>query len=389
MIDIERIRSDCPACQQLIHFNNAGCSLSPTPVNEAILAHLKLEQQLGGYEAAELASNSIDNFYGAFGKLLNCSPGEIAYVENATRAWDMALHSIRFASGDQILTGEMEYASNYLELLHLARQKNVEIKLVPTDASGCIDLDQLENTISARTRLIALTHIASQRGDIQPAVEVGQIARTNKVVFLLDACQSAGQLPLDVSELGCDMLCGTGRKYLRGPRGTGFLYINKDRLEELEPVFIDLHSAEWTDAGNYSLRADARRFENWEQFIAGKIGLGVAVNYALEIELPFIRSRIEELVTHFRNRASAVQGIRILEQSSAPSGIITFIKQGASANVLQKKFRSNKMNISVSKQANAQLDLGRNKLGDINRVSLHYYNTAQEIDQFIELLGTL
>jgi selenocysteine lyase/cysteine desulfurase len=185
------------------------------------------------------------------------------------------------------------------------------------------------------------------------------------------------------------MLCGTGRKYLRGPRGTGFLYINKDRLEELEPVFIDLHSAQWTDAGNYSLRADARRFENWEQFIAGKIGLGVAVNYALEIELPFIRSRIEELVTHFRNRASAVQGIRILEQSSAPSGIITFIKQGASANVLQKKFRSNKMNISVSKQANAQLDLGRNKLGDINRVSLHYYNTAQEIDQFIELLGTL
>ena len=185
------------------------------------------------------------------------------------------------------------------------------------------------------------------------------------------------------------MLCGTGRKYLRGPRGTGFLYVNKNRLEELDPVFIDLHSAQWTDTDNYSIRADARRFENWEQFIAGKIGLGVAVDYALEVGLPAIRSRIEELVAHFRNRVNTVAGIKILELSDAPSGIITFAKQGESASALREKFRSNKMNISVSKQANAQLDLGRDKVGDINRVSLHYYNTAEEIDQFTELLGTL
>ncbi len=386
MLDIQALRAETPAVSERIHFNNAGCSLTPRPVQEALLAHLALEQTIGGYEAVQERVVQLENFYTAFASLLHCQADEIAFVENATRAWDLALSAIPLKPGDQIMTSDMEYASNYLQLLHLSRRKGVEIITVPTDGQGLVDLDAMRAALTSRSRLVALTHIGSQRGDIQLAAEVGDFARDHDLWYLLDACQSAGQLPLNVDEIGCHMLCGTGRKYLRGPRGTGFLYVKLQRLPELEPEFIDLHAAEWVEEGSFRLRSNARRFENWERFVAGQAALAAAVDYANRLDLTLIQQRIEMLAKTLHQALRDTGRIALNERSTRLSGIVTFSKSGEDAKTLHARLLQAGINTSVVKMQNARLDLGRHGQGDINRASLHYFNTEEEIEQFVDAL---
>lgn len=386
MLDINLIRQQCARCNSLIHFNNAGCALSPDIVTETVLAHLRREQELGGYEAAQAAQEQIEAFYPAMAKLLHCKPEEIAFIENATRAWDQALYAIEFRPGDQILTCRSEYASNYLGLLHLARQKQLEVVVVENGSDGLVDLDQLEQAITSSTRLIALTHIASQRGDIQPAQEIGDIAHQHGLLYLLDACQSAGQVDLDVGAIGCDFLCGTGRKYLRGPRGTGFLFVNSNRLAELNPIFVDLHAATWHDRDSFQWRDDARRFENWERFVAGMIGLGMAVNYATAIGLPAIQARVQDLANSLAGALASLPGITVHERSAQRSGIVTCSKDGESAIDLQQRLQARGINTSVSRQANARLDLEPEGVDAVLRASVHYYNSELEIERFVDAI---
>lgn len=386
-MNIEKLREDTPACTQLIHFNNAGAALAPKQVTDAVLTHLANEQRLGGYEAANKAEAQIDHFYDAFARLLHCDASEIAYAENATHAWNGLFNAIPYKAGDTILTGQSEYASNYLAMLHLAKRQGVKIEVIPNDANGTIDLERLEAAIHSRVKLIALTHVPSQSGVIHPAAEVGKLARTNNILYLLDACQSAGQIDLDVEALGCDMLTGTGRKYLRGPRGTGFLYLRKASMSKLDPVWIDLHSASWISANQYELRPDARRFENWECFVAGKIGLGVAVDYALRLGMPAIEARIGELAAALREGLSAITGVRLHERGKQLSGIVTFSKEDIEAATLQESLRAQGINTSVARLASNQLDLPQRGLQDINRASVHYYNTVEEITRFCQAIA--
>ena len=388
-IDIRTLREDTPACARLIHFNNAGAALAPAAVTEAVLRHLAQEQYLGGYEAAIVAAGQINNFYNAFAKLLACDPSELAYAENATHAWNSLFNAIPFTAGDTILTGQSEYASNFLALLHMARRQGVKIKVIPNDSTGTIDLERLEAAIDSRVKLIALTHVPSQSGVVHPAAQVGILARSHNILYLLDACQSAGQIDLDVGALDCDMLTGTGRKYLRGPRGTGFLYIRKASMQQLEPAWIDLHSALWTSADSYKFRDDAKRFENWECYVAGKIGLGVAVDYALNIGMPVIEARVRELGATLRERLGAIDGVHVHEQGENLSGIVTFGKQGVSAAAMQHGLCAKGINSSVARLASNQLDFVQRGLSDINRASVHYYNTHEEIARFAHVVQQL
>ena len=386
-IDLKRIRAETPGCEAVLHFNNAGASLPPQPVYQAVTDHLKLESRMGGYEAQAHAQEKLQRFYQAFACLLNCDPEEIAFIENATRAWDMVFYAIPFKPGDRILTAQAEYASNYLAFLQVAKRKDIKIDVVPNDASGQISLDALEEMIDEDVKLIAITHVPTQGGLINPAEAVGQIARKYNILYLLDACQSVGQMPIDVKQIKCDMLSGTGRKYLRGPRGTGFLFVRRSLIELLEPPFIDLHAATWIDKDQFEIRNDARRFENWESYIAGRIGLATAVDYALEIGLEAIQERVQYLAALLRNRLSEFAGIVVRDLGQHRCGIVTFTKEDESASALKQRLASHQINISVSPARYARLDLDSRGISELARASVHYFNTEAEIDRFCTKLS--
>lgn len=386
-IDIEHIRKETPGCADVLHFNNAGASLQPRIVYQAVTDHLKLESRIGGYEAEAQAQEKMNRFYQAFAGLLNCEPEEIAFVENATRAWDMVFYAIPFNPGDRILTAQAEYASNYLAFLQVAKRKNVKIDVVPNDASGQLSLDALEQMIDDDVKLIAITHVPTQGGLINPAEAVGQIARKYKILYLLDACQSVGQMPIDVKKIKCDMLSGTGRKYLRGPRGTGFLFIRRSLIEQLEPPFIDLHAATWTHENQFEIRNDAKRFENWESYIAGRIGLATAVDYALAIGLATIQERVQYLAAMLRDQLSELYGVVVRDLGRHRCGIVTFTKENESASDIKQRLASHKINISITPARYARLDLDSRGIKEIARASVHYFNTEAEIDRFCSILS--
>jgi cysteine desulfurase / selenocysteine lyase len=387
MLDIARLRADTPVCEGLIHFNNAGASLMPAPVYDALIGHLALERDIGGYEAAARAAPALTAFNTEFAALLGCDPSEIAYVENATRGWDMAFYALPLTEGDRILTHGSEYASNYLAFLQQARRRGLQIEVVPSDPTGQIDVAAMEAMITPRTRLVAITHVPSQSGLVNPVEAVGAVARKHGLLYLLDACQSAGQIDLDVTRIGCHVLTGTGRKFLRGPRGTGFLYVTKDLIDRLDPPFIDLHSAEWTGPDTYAFADGAKRFENWEQNVAGKIGLAAAVAYARRIGLPAIEARVTALAATLRTALTSVPGITVHDPGARRCGIVTLLSDRETPETMQPRLRAIGINTSVTPSSYARLDLPRRGLASLLRASVHYYNTEDEIARFCAAVG--
>ena len=384
--NIEKLREETPGCKNVLHFNNAGAALPPLPVVASIKNHFDLEAAIGGYEAASAAYEQSQKIYHAASKLIHCTPDEIAFVENATRAWDMAFYSFKFKKGDRILTGQCEYASNYLAFLHAAKHTGVRITVINNDDSGQLDITDLNNQLDDDVKLIAITHVPTQGGLINPAAEIGKIAKQAQIPYLLDATQSIGQMPVDVQALHCDFLCATGRKYLRGPRGTGFLYVRKEMIEQCDPPFIDLHSARWVTDNDYQLQANALRFETWEQNIAAKIGLGTAIEYAMAVGLPPIWERIQYLASLFRDQLAKIPGIQLQDLGHNVCGIVSFIYEGHSPAEVQKKLSAHKINVSVSLEEYARLDLAKRNLSSVVRASLHYYNNEEEIERFCNTL---
>ncbi len=388
-LDVARARAETPGCAFVTHLNNAGAALMPRPVLDATVAHLELEARIGGYEAAEQRNESVEHAYDAAAQLLGCERDEIAFVENATRAWDMAFYGIPFQPGDRILTARAEYASNYIAYLQVAHKTGAVVEAIPDDDHGQLSVEALHDMMDERVKLIAMTHVPTSGGLVNPAAEVGKVAREAGVLYLLDACQSVGQMPLDVEEIGCDLLSATGRKYLRGPRATGFLYVRRSVLERLEPPFLDLHAATWTAPDRYEPRPDARRFENWETHYAGKIGLGVAIDYALAWGLEAIEARVTALAETLRARLGALAGVTVRDTGLRRCGIVTFTAEGHDPETLRLALAARHINVSVSAQSSTLLDLGPRGLPSLVRASVHYYNTEEEIDQLVEALGEL
>ncbi|MGM0633214.1 MAG: aminotransferase class V-fold PLP-dependent enzyme [Pseudomonadota bacterium] len=379
---VARLREETPSCLRCLHFNNAGAALPPDPVYEAQLEHLALERQIGGYEAAARASEAVQAFYRQMSHLLNCSAREIAWSGSASEAWNTVLQAIPFQPGDRIITGQSEYAGNYLSLLHLCRQKDLVLEVIPNGRDGRIDTDRLAVSMEHGARLMALTHVASQNGTVQPAATVGRMARERGILYLLDAAQSVGQIPLDVEALHCDMLIGTGRKFLRGPRGSGFLYVRNSVTASLQPAHVDLRSARWLKADEYRLHPDARRFESFECPVAGLIALGEAAAYANTLGLSAIHERVTCLASDLREALSSIADVTVHEAIDSASGIVTFHHANIPADTLHQRLLADDINTSVVRTGNTRLDFEGRNLPDLNRASVHYYNTRDEVERF-------
>lgn len=384
--DVARARRETRGCKQLIHFNNAGASLPPIPVADALYGYLHEEEMYGGYEVMAQRTGDLENFYAAAARLLNCSPEEIAFSDSATRAWNAAFYAFDFQPGDRILAGSAEYGSNLVALLHQAKRQGVEVIWVADDASGQIDIKSLESLIDDRVKLICLTQVPSGDGMVNPAASVGRVAKSAGIPYLLDACQALGQLPVDVDQTGCDLLCGTGRKFLRGPRGTGLLYVRKALIEQLEPNQLNHHAAELISADHYRLRVDARRFESWERSCAGQLALGVAIDYALDWGLAAISERIRLLTGILRQKLAGIDGVTTADQGVEQCGIVTFFAEQLTADRLQQQLALRHINTSTVPFSANPISSARRRHPLLLRASLHYYNTTAEIERFVAAL---
>ena len=387
--EIQQLRAETKGTSERIHFNNAGASLPPDVVVETVVNYLHEEAIYGGYETEYKYKDQLDYTYELIARLINADADEIALVENASTAWGIAFNGIDFKQGDEIITCEMEYVTNLIGFLNAQKKHGVSLKIIPNNAQGNFPLDIFEQAISPKTKLIAMTHVPSTAGGMIPVVEIGKIARRHQVLYLVDACQSAGQIPLNVKEIGCDMLAVTGRKYLRAPRGTGFLFVRKQVQDKLNTLFMDGFSAPSVSLDNFQLRNDARRFELYEKNRAITLGLGKAVEYALNIGVDRIWQRVQYLANLLRRQLAGIDGVTVHDFGDQQCGIVTFSVKGMDSSLVKSALAENNINVSVGKAISTLIYMNKNRLASNVRASVHYYNTEEEINVMCAALNAV
>jgi len=384
-LDLDRLRADTPGVRSRIHFNNAGSGLMPSPVIDAVQAHISLEAEIGGYEAADARAEAIADFYAAAGELLGTKPENIAFAPSATEAYARALSAVPFERGDVVLTTRDDYISNQIAFFSLRERFGIEVVHAPNLSEGGVDAEELARLARMRRpRLVAVTHIPTNSGLVQPVAEIGSLCRDLDLLYLVDACQSAGQYPLDVSEIGCDFLSATCRKFLRGPRGSGFLFVSDRALAGgLEPLFIDMRGAEWTGPDAYTPVATAARFEDWEFSYATVLGAAAAIRYALSVGLDVIGARAPALAADLRSRLAEIEGVAVLDRGRELCAITTFTHPTVEAEALHDALQARGINSSVSDPRPGQGVDAR------LRLSPHYYNTEDEVEKVVEAISAL
>jgi selenocysteine lyase/cysteine desulfurase len=390
-MDLQALRADTPGCAHRVHLNNAGAGLMPGPVIRAIQEHIDLEARIGGYEAAAEERDRIRGVYGSVGRLIGAEPGNIAIMENATGAFNAALGSIPFREGDVLLTTRNDYVSNQIAFLSLQQRAGVRVVRAPDRPEGGVDPAGLEELVHRlRPKLVTITHVPTNSGLVQAVEDVAAICQARDVPLLVDACQSVGQMRIDVREIPCDFLSATGRKFLRGPRGVGFLYVSDRALERgLEPLFPDLHGADWIEADLYQPAPDASRFENWEFAYALVLGLGAASDYAIDVGLAAIEQRVHDLATELRERLYEIPSVHVLDRGARRAGIVTIAVDEKDPRDLVRELAGRGINTGASMRPYAVLDFDDKKVEGALRVSPHYYNTEAELDAFMEAMTEL
>jgi selenocysteine lyase/cysteine desulfurase len=390
-MDIQRLRAETPGCAERIHLNNAGAALMPAPVIGALQDHVELESRIGGYEAEELRAPEIGAAYRSVARLLGTESRNIAFTENATVSNLQAISSIPFAAGDLILTTRNDYASNQIQFLSLQRRLSVRVLRAPDDAAGGVDVQAMANLIrDQRPKLVCVTHVPTNSGLVQDVDAIGAACRQAEVLYLVDACQSVGQMPVDVRSIQCDFLSASARKYLRGPRGCGFLYVADRVLDRgLMPLFVDMRGADWIAADSYRAAPDARRFENWEFAWALVLATGAAAQYATALGLESIQARVRALARRLRESLATIDRVRVLDRGPELSGTVSIATAGASPPALVAALRERRINVSAQSRVSAVIDYDDKGVSASLRISPHYYNTEDEIGQAVAALREL
>jgi selenocysteine lyase/cysteine desulfurase len=384
-------RQETPGCVNRVHLNNAGAGLMPKSVVDAIVGHLSREANFGGYESADDAAESVENAYTSVAHILGAHSRNVAIVENSTVAFFQALSAFDFRPGDVIVTTRNDYISNQLAYLSLSRRHGIAIRRAADLSTGGADPQSVRELLrDPRVRLLAVTWVPTNSGLIQPVETLGEVAESAGVPYLIDACQAVGEIPVDVSRLRCDFLSATARKFLRGPRGIGFLYISDRALQRGEhPLYLDMRGAEWKTADSFQLTPDARRFENWEFAYSLVLGLGEAARYAARVGIETGGRRAQELAAAVRDKLSALPGFRVLDRGKELAAIVTVEVPGWHSTVLVQFLRTRNINTAATLRDYAVIDMDEKRAASALRISPHYYNTEAELDILIETLKSL
>jgi cysteine desulfurase/selenocysteine lyase len=393
MKSIEELRRETPGVEIVVHFSNCGAALQPAAVVDAQIEHLWLERDLGGYEAAE-HNRDRRTFYTAAAELLGCDPSEIAFTDSASRAWNVFLHSLSLRPGDEILTSRIEFGNGLRALHQLAARSGATLKIVGSQPDGTIDLDDLATSLNDRVKLVAITHAAGHYGGVNPAEEIGKLVSNTGALYLIDACQSVGQMPIDVDTILCDVLTASGRKWLRGPRGTGFLYVRNGVTDRVDPATMrgvppDSRYEDYSAETGLEEPAGARRFERWERNVAAEIGLAVAIEYLLDIGIDAVQQNIRRLTAQVEGRLRGMPKLSLLDTEDVRSGLIGMTLSGGAAAIqaMRGYLRERGVNVSSMAFEDAPVDCELRRIESTLRVAPHYYNTVDEIDILCEHLA--
>ena len=335
-----------------------------------------------------LQETAINDFYEAIAQLLHTQSRNIAFAHDATSAYIQALSAIPFEKGDVIITSQNDYSSNQIQFLSLQKRFGVVVKRIRPSENGDLDINDFQSLIKEkRPKLVAITHVPTNSGLIQNVEEIGRICRAHEIIYLVDACQSVGQLVVDVSRIQCDFLSATGRKFMRGPRGTGFLYVSDRVLEMgLAPLFVDGCGATWTAPNEYELDPTARRFHTWEKPYALVMGLKAAAQYACQIGLENIENRNRQLMTRLGNHLDNIPGVTTFDKGDRRCNILTFRKANKSEKRIAEVFSQHQVYFGISTLEWGVIDYADKGVDWTVRVSPHYFNTVEEMDRLAEII---
>lgn len=389
MIDVDRERARTPGSLERVFLDSAGSSLPTSEVVDTVVAHLRREQVVGGYRAAVERREDLAEVPASLARLLGCQADEIALADSGTRAWNALVTALRWQASDRILICGTEYASNAIALLQRARADGCSVEVVPHHADGSPDLGAYAALLDERVRLVSLVHVPTNSGQVLPVRELADLAHRVGALVVLDACQSVGQLALDVDELGVDALTASGRKWLRAPRGTGFLYLRGGVLDDLEPLAADLRGAEWTSPSGYQLRTDAARFELWEHDLAGRLGLGVAVDHLLDLGPAAVERTVRARAADLRTMLGQIEGLTLHDRGSDLSGIVSFTLAGTDAASVQDQLFAAGVTAGVSRAGSTRLDMGARGLDAVVRLSPHYFTSPEDLLRAAEAVAAL
>ncbi|GGK48903.1 aminotransferase class V-fold PLP-dependent enzyme [Nocardia camponoti] len=385
MIDLAAVRAETPGLDDhKIFLDSAGSSLPPNVVTETVIAHLRSEATVGGYRAANERLAELDAVKADIATLIGATADTIALSDSASRSWGDFFYSIPLRPGDRILISGVDYASNAIAALQRARATGATVEHIPSDPTGALNLAALADLLDDRVRVVSLQHAPTNGGLVNPVAAATELAHKVGALVLLDACQSIGQLPIDMAALGVDAMSATGRKWLRGPRGTGFLYVRD--ATAFEPGRLDLHSAAWVSPTEYELAPDATRFEFWESSVAARLGLGAAVRYLLDLGPEQVYAAVADRAAYLRARLREVDGVTVRDQGVDNSGIVSFTVAGQDPEALRDRLRDDAVTVTVSHASSTLLDMSARGLSSVLRASPHYFVSHGDIDRFIAAL---
>lgn len=390
---LQRWRADTPGCRTRVHFNNAGAALMPVPVHQAISDHLTLESEIGGYEAADARREDVEHARTAVAHLVGAHARNIAFTSSATAAFVQALSSFDLGPGDTVVTTRADYTSHQIQFLALSRRRGVRIVHAADLPEGGVDPQSVREILARdreRIRLVHLSWIPTHSGLVQDAPAVGAVCDEFGVPLAVDACQAVGQLPIDVTALKCDYLSATARKFLRGPRGIGFLFASDRALARGDhPLSIDMRGAQWTTPETYQLSESASRYEEWESPYALVLGLGAAASYATDVGVNVAHVRAWALATDLRRRLASIQGVRVLDPGRAPCAIVTAAITGVDARSVVERLRGQAINTSATLRWYGLLSFAASDVETALRLSPHYYNTESEVALVAQAISDL